>query len=343
MTTNSLITIKRGRQKRQRRWLLVNLLLILTAMILCVAMLLLGNTFHHPVDVFRALTGETVEGVSFAVNNIRLPRMLAGLLAGIAFGIAGNTFQTMLRNPLANPEILGITAGSSVAALFCILILQTSQTVTSFSAVIAGLLTVIVIYFLSRSGSFSIGRLILVGIGIQAMLSAVISYLLMVGGHQDLPSALRWLSGSLNGVQLNSLTPLVLVVVIFLPIILFLGRHLQLLELGEQAAISLGLRTDLTRILLIVSSVCMIAFATSVTGPIAFVAFLAGPIAKRIAGVGYSNVLPAGLVGANLVLAADLIGQFAFDVRFPVGIITGILGAPFLLYLLIRMNRRGSL
>ncbi|MBM7633061.1 FecCD family ABC transporter permease [Geomicrobium sediminis] len=343
MTTNSLITIKRGRQKRQRRWLLVNLLLIITAMILCVAMLLLGNTFHHPADVFRALTGETVEGVSFAVNNIRLPRMLAGLLAGIAFGIAGNTFQTMLRNPLANPEILGITAGSSVAALFCILILQTSQTVTSFSAVIAGLLTVIVIYFLSRSGSFSIGRLILVGIGIQAMLSAVISYLLMVGGHQDLPSALRWLSGSLNGVQMNSLAPLVLVVVIFLPIIIFLGRHLQLLELGEQAAISLGLRTDLTRVLLIVSSVCMIAFATSVTGPIAFVAFLAGPIAKRIAGVGYSNVLPAGLVGANLVLAADLIGQFAFDVRFPVGIITGILGAPFLLYLLIRMNRRGSL
>ncbi|GAJ97891.1 ABC-type Fe3+-siderophore transport system, permease 2 component [Geomicrobium sp. JCM 19055] len=312
-------------------------------MILCVAMLLLGNTFHHPADVFRALTGETVEGVSFAVNNIRLPRMLAGLLAGIAFGIAGNTFQTMLRNPLANPEILGITAGSSVAALFCILILQTSQTVTSFSAVIAGLLTVIVIYFLSRSGSFSIGRLILVGIGIQAMLSAVISYLLMVGGHQDLPSALRWLSGSLNGVQMNSLAPLVLIVMIFLPIIIFLGRHLQLLELGEQAAISLGLRTDLTRVLLIVSSVCMIAFATSVTGPIAFVAFLAGPIAKRIAGVGYSNVLPAGLVGANLVLAADLIGQFAFDVRFPVGIITGILGAPFLLYLLIRMNRRGSL
>lgn len=95
--------------------------------------------------------------------------------------------------------------------------------------------------------------------------------------------------------------------------------------------------------LLILASVCMIALATATTGPIAFVAFLSGPIAKRLVGVGYSNALPAGLVGMNLVLAADLIGQFAFVTRFPVGIITGLLGAPFLLYLLIRMNRKGSL
>ncbi|GAE95117.1 ABC-type Fe3+-siderophore transport system [Gracilibacillus boraciitolerans JCM 21714] len=118
-----------------------------------------------------------------------------------------------------------------------------------------------------------------------------------------------------------------------------------MLELGEQSAISLGVNTDMTRITLIVSAVCMIALATATTGPIAFVAFLSGPIAKRLVGAGFSNALPAGLVGINLVLGgADLIGQFAFDVRYPVGIITGILGgAPYLIFLLIRMNRKGDL
>ncbi|RSL34690.1 iron ABC transporter permease [Salibacterium salarium] len=343
MTNQTIDMIIAGRRQRRRRWIFVNALLLLIAFALSCAMLLLGSAFYPVPEVLRALLGESQDGVSFAVNTIRLPRMLAGLFAGFAFGIAGNTFQTMLRNPLANPDILGITAGSSVAALFCILILQTSDTTASIASVIAGLITVVLIYVLSKGSSFSVGRLILVGIGIQAMLSAVISYLLMEGGQEDLPSALQWISGSLNGSQMDNLLPLMITVLLCTPIVVLLGKHLNILELGEQSAFSLGLNTDKTRILLILSSVCMIALATSVTGPISFVAFLSGPIAKRLVGVGYSNIIPAGLVGINLVLGADLIGQFAFDVRFPAGIITGILGAPFLLYLLIRMNRRGSL
>jgi iron complex transport system permease protein len=202
---------------------------------------------------------------------------------------------------------------------------------------------VILIYFLSRGKVFSIGRLILVGIGIQAMLDAVISYLLLISSQQDVPTALRWLSGSLNGSQMRELPPLVITVLVCTPVVIVLGRHLGILELGEQAASSLGVSADKTRIALIVSSVIMIAIATAVTGPIAFVSFLAGPIAKRLVGAGFSNVLPAGLVGVNLVLAADLIGQFAFEYRFPVGIITGLLGAPYLIFLLIRMNRKGEL
>ncbi len=125
---NSTITqIKAGRNVRRRRWLVVNVSLTISALLLSCAMLLLGNTIYPVGEVVRTLMGETVGGVSFAVNTIRLPRMVAGLFAGIAFGIAGNTFQTMLRNPLANPDVLGITAGSSVAALIGILVLQTSQ------------------------------------------------------------------------------------------------------------------------------------------------------------------------------------------------------------------------
>lgn len=335
--------IMAGRRQRRRRWVLVTSLLAVLAMMLCCAMLLLGSTMYSVQDVIRALAGEQLKGVSFAVNTIRLPRMLAGLLAGFAFGVAGYVFQTMLRNPLANPNVIGITSGSSAAAVFCITVLHASGTVISVASVIAGLATAFLIYLLSRGRSFSIGRLILVGIGIQAMLDSVISYLLLMGAEQDIPAALRWLAGSLNGSQMQELPPLAITVILCTPIVVLLGNHLNILELGEQSASSLGMDTDRTRIALIVSSVFMIAIATATTGPIAFVSFLSGPIAKRLVGVGFSNVIPAGLVGVNLVLAADLIGQFAFAYRFPVGIITGLLGAPYLIFLLIRMNRKGEL
>jgi len=342
MTNQSVEWIKAGRRQRRRRWVIVTILLTVSALMLCCAMLLLGNTVYPVKDVVRALSGEQIKGVSFAVNTIRLPRMLAGLMAGFAFGLAGNTFQTMLRNPLANPNVIGITAGSSAAAVFCIIVLHASEAVVSAASVLAGLAAATVIYLLSNRKPFSIGRLILVGIGMQAMLNAFISYLLLIGAQQDLPAALRWLSGSLNGSQMHELPPLAVTVLLCAPIVILLGRHLNLLELGESAATSLGLRTDMTRVALILSSVFLLAIATAATGPIAFVAFLSGPIAKRLVGAGFSNALPAGLVGANLVLAADLIGQNLFEVRFPVGVITGMLGAPYLILLLIRMNRKGS-
>ncbi|MFS0561895.1 iron chelate uptake ABC transporter family permease subunit [Terribacillus sp. 179-K 1B1 HS] len=340
-TTSAIRVIKQGRQRRFRKWLAINGLLALLATGLCIAMLLLGNTIYPISEVFQVLMGERVPGAYFAVNTIRLPRMAAGVFAGLAFGMAGHIFQTMLRNPLANPDVLGITTGSSAAALFSILIFQTSNTAVSLASVIAGLVTVLLIYILSSGSHFSIGRLILIGIGFQAALSAVISYLLMIGSQEDMPAALRWLSGSLNGAKMETLLPLICTVLICAPLLLVLGKHLDILELGEESALSLGLSTNKIRLILILSAVFMIAFATATTGPIAFVAFLSGPIAKRLVGTGYSNVLTAGLVGINLVLGADLIGQFAFEVRYPVGIITGLVGAPYLLYLLIRMNRKG--
>lgn len=309
---------------------------------LSVCMLYFGNTKYSPDIIIRVILGEDIKGASFAIGTIRLPRMLAGLSAGLAFGMAGNTFQTMLRNPLASPDIIGVTSGSSVAAVFCILILNISGSLVSIYSVLAGLFVAFVIYILSRGGSFSGGRLILIGIGIQAMLQALISFLLVRANNNDVPAALRWLSGSLNGMQMKSIPALFVVVVICGLLLILLGRQLKILELGEQSAITLGLRTDRTRLCMILCAVFLTACATAVTGPIAFVAFLSGPIATRLAGAGNSNILPAGLTGASLVLLADLIGQFALNTRFPVGIVTGILGAPYLLYLLIQMNRSGG-
>ena len=342
MTKKTENIVRQGYKKRRFRFVTVTLILAAITLLLSVLLLVLGNTRYPLRDVVKVLLGEQIQGAAFAIRTIRLPRMLSGLLAGISFGIAGNTFQTMLRNPLASPDIIGVTSGSSVAAVFCILILKLSGATVSVIAVFSGLLVAMLIYGLSSGGNFSGGRLILIGIGIQAMLNAVISFLLLKASEYDVPTAFRWLNGSLNGIQMRNIPALFIAVLIFGTIIFILGRNLKVLELGEQSAITLGLKTDLTRILLILSSVCLIAFATSVTGPISFVAFLAGPIAGRLVGTGTSNALPSGLVGACLVLGADLIGQYAFSTRFPVGIITGIIGAPYLLYLLVRMNRTGG-
>jgi iron complex transport system permease protein len=342
MKKNNLSIIKKGYFRRRFRWITVTVLLIVLILLLSGMMLIFGNTRYPLGIVIRVLLGEEIQGASFAIGTLRLPRTLSGLLVGIAFGMAGNTFQTMLRNPLASPDIIGVTSGSSVAAVFCILVLKISGNLVSVAAVISGLLVAALIYIFSKSGTFSGGRLILIGIGIQAMLNAVISFLLLRANQYDVPAAFRWLSGSLNGMQMKDIPGLFLVVVIFGFVIALLGRHLKILELGEQTATTLGLKTDATRLLLVLSSVFLIAFATAVTGPIAFVAFLAGPIAGRLVGTGAMNGIPSGLVGAALVLGADIIGQFAFDIRFPVGIITGILGAPYLLFSLIRINRRGG-
>lgn len=343
MMNESMNVIMAGRIKRRRRFIFVTSSLALIAVALCCTMLMLGNTIYPVSDVVRVLLGEQVKGASFAVETIRFPRMVAGVFAGFAFGVGGHVFQTMLRNPLANPNVIGITAGSSAAAVFCIIVLQTSNAVVSIASIVGGLATVLIIFFLSKGSSFSIGRLILIGIGIQAMLNAVISYLLLIGQEHDIPTAMRWLSGSLNGAKVEELYPLMLAVLFFTPILIVFGKRLEMLELGEQAATSLGVDTNKTRLVLIISSVLMISLATAATGPIAFISFLAGPIAKRLVGVGFSSLIPAGLVGIILVLASDLIGQFAFVARYPVGVITGILGAPYLIYLLIRMNRKGDL
>lgn len=342
MTNNNPNKIITGFQRRKLRWITVTAILFTVTLFLGILMLMLGNIHYPPHTVLKVLLGEQIKGATFAIGTLRLPRMLSGLLVGVAFGMAGNTFQTMLRNPLASPDIIGVTSGSSVAAVFCILILKISGNVVSVIAVMSGLLVAGLIYTLSKGGSFSGGRLILVGIGIQAMINAVISFLLLRANQYDVPAALRWLSGSLNGIQMKNIPGLFIIVIVFGLCIILLGKQLEILELGEQSATTLGIKTDQTRLLLVMSSVFLIAFATSVTGPVSFVAFLAGPIAVKLVGTGNLNVLPAGFVGAILVLGADLLGQFAFDTKFPVGIITGILGAPYLLYLLVRMNRRGG-
>src|SRR6185312_9448733 len=147
---------------------------------------------------------------------------------------------------------------------------------------------------------------------------------------------------SLNNASWERVLPLAIAAAVILPLMLSNGRALGALQLGDDSASGLGVRVNRTRLLFILGAVALLAFATAATGPIAFVAFMAGPIAARILGPGASLLVPAGLVGALLVLASDLLGQFAFDNRLPVGVVTGALGAPFLIFLLAKTNRSGG-
>lgn len=304
--------------------------------------LMIGNTFYTPDEVVRVILGEQVPGASFTVGTLRLPRATLGLLAGAAFGIAGVTFQTLLRNPLASPDIIGIDAGATTLAVFAIIVLSADGATVSFLALVGALVTAAAIYLLAHRGSFAGSRLILIGIGVAAMLNALVTYLLSRAPAWDLPAAMRWLTGSLNGATWPIVLPLAIACAVFIPLLLVESRNLGVLRLGDDSAAGLGVRVGRTRILLILAAVALVAFATAATGPIAFVAFMAGPIAARLVGAGAAVHLPAALVGALLVMVADLLGQFAFGTRYPVGVVTGVLGAPYLIFLLIRMNRSGA-
>ncbi|MBK7821100.1 MAG: iron chelate uptake ABC transporter family permease subunit [Tessaracoccus sp.] len=309
---------------------------------LFVISLMVGNTFYPMGDVVSVILGKDVAGATFTVGRLRLPRAVLAVVAGLSFGLGGVTFQTMLRNPLASPDIIGISSGASAAAAFAIIVLGLSGTGVSIFAIAAGLGVALAVYMLSFRSGVAGTRLILIGIGIAAMLDSLTSYFLSKAPQWELQEAMRWLMGSLNGARWESNLPAVIALAIFAPILLGQGRNLSALRLGDDTAAALGVRTERTRILLIVSAVGLIAFATAAAGPIAFVAFLSGPIAARIIGPHGSPLVPAALVGALLVLLADLLGQYAFGARYPVGVVTGALGAPYLVYLIIRTNRTGG-
>lgn len=334
--------ITAGYLKRQRRYILTTGILLLLTLSLAAVMMLYGNTIYSPETVLRVLSGTDAGGAAFTIRTLRFPRMLTAILCGMAFGLSGNTFQQLLGNPLASPDIIGVTSGASVAAVFGILILKLDYGIVAVMAVFSGLLVSALIYFLSHKNGFSNTRLILTGIGMQAFLNSIISWMLLKASEYDVASALRWLSGSLNGVKMDTVPALAAVVFTAGLGILLLSRHLLILQFGEAHAVTLGIPVSITRLLLILLALVLTAFAASVTGPIASVAFLSGPIAARISGRGRSSMLAASLTGSILILISDLVGQFTLPSRYPVGVITGILGAPYLLFLLLRINHKGD-
>ncbi|WP_424936908.1 MULTISPECIES: FecCD family ABC transporter permease [Bacteria] len=310
----------------------------LTALV--VVLLGVGLVFGSKVvplpDVLRALSGQTVPGVSFAVVELRLPRMVGALLAGAAFGLGGMLFQTLLRNVLASPDVIGVGTGSSAAAVAAIGFAGASGIAVSGAAIAGGLGSALLIWVLASRRGLSGLRFVLVGIAIAAALQAVIAYVLTRTDVKAAHEAAVWMAGSLSRSLWDQLALIAPALAVLIAAGLAAARRLPVLRLGDDTATMLGVRPRRSRLALILCAVLLVSVATSLTGPIAFVAFLAGPISLRL--VRRDGALPvaAALVGATTVLAADAIGQHLFPVVLPVGVVTGAVGAPFLLWLLMR-------
>lgn len=335
-------TIAASRRRRARRRRRVILALAVAALAMYLLSLMVGRTFYPLTDVIQVALGGEVEGANFTLGAIRLPRATLAVLVGFCFGLAGVTFQTMLRNPLASPDIIGISSGASAAAAIAIIFFSASGATVSLVAISAGLAVALLIYILAYRDGVSGTRLILIGIGITAMLDSLIAYALSQAAEWDLQAAMRWLSGRLNGASWEAAVPAAIALLVLAPVLLGQAKNIGALQLGDDTASGLGVHVERTRLSLILCAVGLIAFATAAAGPVAFVAFLSGPIAARLIGPHGSLLLPSALVGTLLVLVADFTGQYLFGTRYPVGVVTGVLGAPYLIYLIVRAHRSGG-
>ena len=333
--------VAKAYRKRQLKYVFICSILALIVIGLIYIGMTFGNTIYSPGVVWENLVGIRDDN-KFTIVTLRFPRVLIGLLCGISFGIAGNTFQRIFQNPLASPDIIGVTSGAALGAMICMLVFKLNASITSIVALTFGMAVATIIYVISGGKGFQNGSLILIGIGMQAFLRAVISWILLKASSYDVGNALRWLSGSLNNMKIEYAYPLAIVLVIVLIFVFSMGKTVSVIQLGYELSSTLGARPIFSRTVLIFLTLLLTAFATAATGPIASISFLAGPIASRISSSGRNNMVSSALIGAILVLASDLVGQYAFAVKYPVGVITGILGAPYLLFLLFNMNKKGA-
>ncbi len=316
-------------------------LAVLVFALLCLS-LCVGDYVLPLGDVLGALFGGGDAGAHFVVIELRLPRALLALLVGAAFGMAGGVFQTVLRNPLASPDVIGISSGASAAAVLGSLVLSFSGLALSGAALFGALAAGTLIYALSWRGGVVGARFVLIGIGVGTGLLSVLSYLLTTADVDEAQEAFLWMTGSLNGRSWTQFWPLLWLLVVLVPLTLAAARALPALSLGDDTAAGLGSRVGRQRLALLACGTVLAGAATAAAGPVAFVAFVAAPVARMLL-PGRGAVLPhAALTGALLVLLADFAAQHAIPgIQFPVGIVTSLVGAPYLLWLLARANRVG--
>jgi iron complex transport system permease protein len=340
----SVDAVRDARTLRTRRELRVVVVLAGIVVVLAALSLAVGAYSVSLPDLVGTLFGQGRGRDNFIVLQLRLPRLTMGMLAGLAFAVAGALFQSLLGNPLASPDLIGITGGASISAVFAILVLGLSGFAVSGFAFVGALVVATTIYVLSWRSGIAGYRFVLVGIGIAFMVQASLGYLLTRADVRDAQGALVWMVGSLSGTRWVEVAVAAIVIGALIPIVAVLSRRLTTLQLGDDLARGLGLRVDLSRVLLLAVAVGLAAAGTAAVGPIAFVAFVSAPIARRIVRTGSLALVPSALVGIVLVVGADFVSQHLLPggVQVPVGIITGAIGAPFLLWLLATNRSRGE-
>ncbi|MFF8269975.1 FecCD family ABC transporter permease [Streptomyces sp. NPDC016562] len=328
----------------ERRALLVGALLAVVALALAVLLIGTGDFPIAPWDVVQTLLGNGTPAHDFIVNDLRLPRVLVALLVGAALGMAGSVFQSVSRNPLGSPDLLGFGYGSAVGALVVIIVFHGGATAVAGGALLGGLLTGAAVYLLAYKKGIQGYRLVLVGIGASAMLIAAIQYLLTKAQVVDATRAMVWLTGSLAGRDWAQVWPLLALCAVLFPLILGQGRALRMMEMGDDAAYALGVRVERTRLLLMLAATLLTTAASAAAGPISFVALAAPQLARRLTRSPGGNLLTAALMGAVLLLASDWASQRAFGAdQLPVGVVTGLVGGVYLLWLLVTERKAGRI
>ena len=325
--------VRRARRApvRHHRRLRAGLLVVLVGAF--AVRVLLGDYTVTVPDFVRILAGEQIPGASYIVMESKLPRAVLAVLVGLAFGVAGAVFQTTLRNPLASPDVVGVSLGASAAAVSAIALAGWTGWSVSAAAVLGALAVALVVRAVAGDhGGF---RLVLAGIGLAAAMQSVIQYVFTRVDEWDVQLVLRWLTGSVNGVAWSGIGLLALALAVLLPLTAWAARSLAVTELGTDTAAGLGVGRARTDVLMLLA-VLLVGVGVAAAGPVAFVAFLSGPIARAL-NQGRTTLSSAGLVGAVIVLVGDHLGAYAVpDLNLPVGVVTGAFGAPFLLWLLAR-------
>ncbi|MDW8805794.1 iron chelate uptake ABC transporter family permease subunit [Streptomyces scabiei] len=320
--------------------------LSLLAVALTASVVLIGTgDFPIPAgDVLRTLLGDGDPGQEFIVRELRLPRVLVGLLVGASLGLGGALFQSLSRNPLGSPDVLGLSQGATAGALVVIVLFSGSANQVALGALTGGLVTGLAIYALAWKRGVHGYRLVLVGIGVSAIVTAVNGYLITKADLVDAARAVVWMTGSLNGRDWAQVRPLLIMCVILVPLVLGNARGLRMTEMGDDVSYALGVSVERVRLLLMVSAVLLTAGATAAAGPVSFVALTAPQLAKRLTRSPGPNLVAAMCMGATLLIVADLTSQRAFGAdQLPVGVVTGVLGGVYLLWLLVTERKAGRI
>ncbi|TIC86400.1 iron ABC transporter permease [Nocardioides sp. GY 10127] len=318
----------------------------LAAGVLLVAGILAGSSDLGVGDVLHTLFVGGDRTDYFIVFELRMPRVAAAVLVGASLGMAGALTQAFSRNPLATPDILGVTSGAAAGAVATIVLGGGAYAVGAgllgfglpVVACAGGLLTAALVYGLSWRSGVDSYRLILIGIGVTAALTGVVNYLVVRAQLTQAAAATQWLVGSLSGVSWTSVWPVAVTLLVVAPLALGQTRALEVGQLGDDVSVGLGVSLQRHRLVVLACAVVLTSVAVSAAGPIEFVAFVAPQVARRLAGSSRPPLVASALVGAALVTAADIVGRALMPWPVPVGIVTAVVGAPYLIWLLTRRS-----
>ncbi|OLR93112.1 iron ABC transporter permease [Actinokineospora bangkokensis] len=314
----------------------------LAFLLFCVGMTV-GDYPLSTGDVVAALFSQGDYYDRVVVYDWRMPRALVGLFVGIAFGMAGALFQTATRNPLATPDIIGVSAGATTAVVLGVVLGFGAGLGTQSLGMLGALVAAALVQVLALHRGSTGYRILLVGVGVSWACTSTTTYLLARADLRQAQQVVGWMVGNLNDSTWAEATPLLLACLVLVPATLALTGWVRAMHLGDDVATGLGTPVARARAALLLAGVLLVAVGTAAAGPVAFVALAAPQIATRVARTPMPPLLTSGLTGGAVVLGSDLLARLLLpDTQLPVGIVTGVLGAPFLLWLLARANRTGT-